>query len=165
MLDDLNKGEKNKLKILGFFSVFLLAIILILSGMIFFAKKNWNQGLAKNVLTVLFETRPDEFANGKYKLGKPIKINSTISVSSNMYEVLSENNDVVKYALITRVTTYYGPLAAVYLYDDFDGVSFEGFACLNGRIKKQLVNRDTDLILKYWNEQAKKIFVAANLGV
>lgn len=163
MLDNLDSVTKNRLKTYSIFTAILLLMILILSGFTYLAKSNWNTKLAENVEDVLKVSRPAEFSEGRLRIGNPVDMNSTISVSSNMYEVVNNFDKVVKHALITRVTTYYGPMAAVYLYDKKDGVTFEGFACLNSRVSAQFINTESDLILNYWKDKAEKIFENAGI--
>lgn len=158
MLDNLDAITKNRLKIFSIFTSILVLMILILSGFAFLAKSSWNSKLAVNISEVLFSSRPEEFGEGKLKVGNPVPINSAISVSSNMYEIVNNSGKVSKYALITRVNTYYGPQAAVYLYDQKNGVTFEGFACLNSRVAAQFVNIESDIILNHWIEKAETIF-------
>lgn len=160
MLENLDKKTKLKTSIL--FTVILLVLVLILCGASFLAKHNWNSKLAENVMTVLSESRPEEFSDGQYSVGKISPMKSTISVSSNLFTLVRKGHKD-KYALITRMTTYYGPQAAVFLYDESEGVTFEGFACLNSRIEKQIGNKDSDIILNYWIKKAEKIFAAEGI--
>ena len=77
---------------------------------------------------------------------------------------MNQNNTVENYALITRITTYYGPQAAVFLFNGDKGISFEGFACLKSRVLKQFENKESDIILNYWTKNAEKIFLSAGVG-
>lgn len=162
MLDKLD--NKTKLKTFILFTSILVVMTLLLSGFALLAKKNWNSRLAANVEQVLQTSRPEEFNDKGLSVGNPVKINSTVSVSSNVYEIVDQKNNVEKYALITRITTYYGPQAAVFLFDKTTGITFEGFACIKSRVLKQFDNKDTDIILNYWTNNAEKIFHAAGIS-
>lgn len=162
MLDNLD--NKTKLKTFIIFTAILILMTLILSGFTLLARKNWNNRLAENVEVVLQTSRPDEFKDKGLMVGKVVKINSTAAVSSNVYEIVNQNNTVENYALITRITTYYGPQAAVFLFNDDKGISFEGFACLKSRVLKQFENKESDIILNYWTKNAEKIFLSAGVG-
>lgn len=155
MLDNTNE---TRLKTFAFFTTILLVMTLVLTGFILLGKQNWNYRLAYNVEEVMKTSRPLDFPE-KFAVGKPVKINSGIATSSNLYEIVDlKSNRVTNYALITRVTTYYGPQAAVFFYDDVKGVTFEGFACLHSRIMKQFDNKDSDLVIKFWKQTAEKVF-------
>ena len=162
MLDNLD--NKTKLKTFIIFTAILILMTLILSGFALLARKNWNNRLVENVEVVLQASRPDEFNEKGLMIGKAVKINSTAAVSSNVYEIVNNNNTVEKYALITRITTYYGPQAGVFLFDKDKGISFEGFACLKSRVLKQFENIDSDIILNYWTKNAEKICQSAGVG-
>lgn len=161
MLENLDK--KTKLKTFILFTVILILMTAILSGFAFLARKNWNNRLAVNVNEVLQTNMPEVFNENGLTVGKAVKINSTIAVSSNVFEIVNSKGSAVKYALITRITTYYGPQAAVFLYDEKEGISFAGFACLNSRVLNQFNNKDSDIILNYWTKNAEKIFNAAGV--
>lgn len=157
MLETVDKSTKDKLKTFLCFIGILILMILILIPFIFLAKNSWNEKLKNQVEIVLENSRNEEYSKS-LSIGKPVKINSTIAVSSNMYKVISVNDSKQRYALITRVTTYYGPQAGVFYFDENKKVSFEGFACLNERVSKQIKNSDNDITIKYWENQASKIF-------
>lgn len=144
------------------FTAIIVVMTLILVGFIFLAKSSWNNRLAVNVYEVLQNSNA-EFSQNNLRVGNPVKINSTAAVSSNVYEIIDDNDNVVNYALITRVSTYYGPQAGVFLFNQGSTITFEGFACLNSRVTNQLENRETDIILKHWNKNAEKIFAASEI--
>lgn len=149
---------KKRLRTLLFFTVFLLVMTMILAGFSLLAEKKWNEKLSVQVETVLEESRPLDFPK-KYTVAEPVKINSLAAVSSNMYRIVPvSGNGGDLFALITRVTTFYGPQAAVFLYGADHRVSFEGFACLNSRVARYFENKDSDLAVRFWISQAAKIF-------
>lgn len=149
--------SKLKLKTCIIFTSVIMVMTLLLIGFSFLAKKKYNYKLKNQVEIVMHNHRPLEFPE-KYQIGDQINVKSSIAVSSNMYSVVNSSNKVVRYVLITRVTTFYGPQAAVFLYDKVQGVTFEGFCCVNERLSSQFENPNSDLIIKYWKNQALKIF-------
>ena len=161
MFETMDKNSKTLLKNYLFFIATLFLMALVLTGFSFLGKKNWNNKLKTQVQAVLEKSRPLDFAQ-KLSVGDVVKINSTIAANSAMYKINRPSSRTEKYALITRVTTYYGPQAAVFLYDTEKGVSFEGFACINSRVEKQFDNLDSELIIKYWKDKAQKIFEAVS---
>lgn len=164
MLNENNSDKKLELKTLISFFVAILLMILLLIAFSFIAKKSWNNKLKIQIEKVLEQKYPEKFPNS-YQIGESVSINSTIAVSSNMYKIMSNGNFSNQYIVITRVTTYYGPQAAVFTINKYGEVSFEGFACLNSRIKNQLSNSETDITLKFWKKQVEKIYQETiNLG-
>ncbi|MBQ0162018.1 MAG: hypothetical protein KBS84_02515 [Treponema sp.] len=157
MFETIDKDTKLKGKTYLVFTSLIIVMALILTGFSLLARKSWNEQLKEQVQTVLEKSRPDDFPS-KYTIGKPVKINSSLAVSSNMYKITSSTSNAKKYVLITRVTSYWGPLAAVFLYDKESGVSFEGFALSSERIETQFTNTEADITIKHWTEKAKIIF-------
>ncbi|MBQ0002631.1 MAG: hypothetical protein KBT21_03755 [Treponema sp.] len=157
MLETIDKETKLKVKTYLIFTSLLIVMALLLTSFSLLARKNWNNQLRVHVETVLENSRPEEFP-AKYSIGNPVKINSSISVSSNMYEITSKSNKTSKYVLITRITSYWGPLAAVFLYDGNGVVTFEGFVFPSKRIESQFDNAENELSIKYWKNKALVIF-------
>lgn len=157
MFETIDKDTKLKAKTYFIFTSLIIIMTVILSVFSLLARKNWNDKLREQVEIVLHQSRPDDFP-AKYTVSDPVKINSSIAVSSNMYEITSSSSKSKKYVLITRVTSYWGPLAGVFLFDEENGVTFEGFALSSERIEKQFKNSDTDIVVKHWTEKAHQIF-------
>lgn len=157
MFETIDKDTKLKAKTYFVFTIIIIVMTLILSVFSVLSRKNWNNQLRTQVETVLQKSRPEDFP-AKYTVGKPVKIKSSIAVSSNMYEITSSHSSSKKYVLITRVTSYWGPLAGVFLYDKDSGVTFEGFALSSERIEKQFNNTERDITIKYWTEKVRQIF-------
>ena len=123
MFETINNDTKTNLRNFLFFAGIILGMTLILTGFSFLAKNNWNSKLGLQVEAVLEKSRPLDFPN-RLMVGEVIKIDSTIAANSAMYTIGGKTSHTEKYALITRVTTYYGPQAAVFLYDSEKGVTF-----------------------------------------
>lgn len=157
MFETIDKETKLKVKTYLIFTSLILVMTLILTGFSLLSRKNWDNQLRTQVETVLQNSRPDEFP-AKYTVGDAIKINSSIAVSSNMYKITSSSSMSEKYVLITRVTSYWGPLAAVFLYDENHFVTFEGFAFPSKRLEIQFNETENDLTIKYWKNKARNIF-------
>ncbi len=143
------------------FIVFFFCILLLLS---LFSYKKWSNGLKNHVEEVLGRTSP-----GSYIVGDNIKIHSLFSVSAACYKVLparEENNIKVGnvYAVIMRVTTIYGPLPAVFIYDDVNGTSFKGFSCLDEELEKHFEETLRNSQLQYWEKQIPKMLEKANIA-
>ena len=83
MLETVDKSTKDKLKTFLCFIGILILMILILIPFIFLAKNSWNEKLKNQVEIVLENSRNEEYSKS-LSIGKPVKINSTIAVSSNM---------------------------------------------------------------------------------
>lgn len=157
MFETMDITTKRRIQVFSSFTGIAILLALILSGMTLLAKNKAASGLVPAIETVLEKNRPLDFPE-KYSIGKNIPVLSSSSVSTSLYEVIDKKGKVVNYVLITRVSTYYGPQAGVFLYDEQKGVSFEGFACLESRVSKQFENKESDIIIKYWKDNAMKIF-------
>lgn len=158
-----NKGKK-LLKDYGIFIgfiVFFFSILLLLS---LFSYKKWSNSLKIQVEEVLGKSAP-----GSYIVGDNVRINSLFSVSAACYKVLParEENNIKTgnvYAVIMRVTTIYGPLPAVFIYDDVNGTSFKGFACLDEELEKHFEETLKNSQLQYWEKQIPKMLEKANVA-
>lgn len=157
MLEKIDNPTEDKLKSFLYFILIIFLMILILVGFVLLSNNSSSNKLKNQIEFVLENSRSEEYSKS-LSIGRPVKINSAIAVSSNVFEVISVKDTLPRYALITRVTTYYGPQAAVFYYDENKEVSFEGFACLNNRVSNQVKINDYDLTLNYWKTKAAKIF-------
>ena len=101
----------------------------ILAGMIFAGKKNWEKGLRLAVEQVL--------PANEWQCGDIIPLDSSYSVSAACFKISNIKSPSKKsYALILRISSYWGPLPAVFLFQD-DRATFEGIAYLNNSVAKE----------------------------
>lgn len=140
----------------SFFVVILIVIFGLLIYPVLVSKKSWNTNLKTSVQKVL-----DEYNPGAWEVIEPIEINKPISSNCAAYTVKSINNKSDKVeAIILRITTFYGPLPAVYLYfpeREIDSVVFAGYSSLHGRVRTQLNNNIIDKRQEYWIKKIPEI--------
>ena len=139
-------SNKKFFKNYAFFILILLILFLILSYFIIIARKSWTKNLAVTVQTVL-----DEKEEGRWKVGAPVEINKPLTVNCAAYEVKDSQDDSPQTVIIIRIINFYGPIPAVYLYNENKGsADFIGYSSFHGRINNQLMNNKSDKRREYW---------------
>ena len=137
----------------AFFILVFLVVFSILSYFVFAARKSWTKNLAVTVQKVL-----DEKENGKWQVGNNISLNRPLTVNCSAYELLYTKDNDIEYAVIIRIITFYGPLPAVFVYNQTkDTVEFIGYSSLHGRIATQIMNNKSDKRREYWQERIPEI--------
>ena len=144
--------NKKFFKNYGFFVLILLVVFGILTYSTVLSKKSWINNLKTTVENVLNEYQPQIWI-----VEKNIVIDKPISISSSAYEVKNVNNNKLYKAVIIRITTFYGPLSAVYLCDEDNRVEFAGYSSLHGRINYQLGKNLNDKRVEYWQLKIPEI--------
>lgn len=137
----------------AFFIIILLVVFSILSYFVYAARKSWSKNLAVTVQRVLDESEKD-----RWKVGENIQINKPVTVNCAAYELTDAKDDSPKSVVIVRIMNYYGPIPAVYIYNESDGsTDFIGYSSLHGRIRNQLMNTKSDKRREYWQEKVPEI--------
>ena len=134
------------------FTLFLLIVFGILSYSIILSRKSFSKNLSVSVQKVL-----DEYQKGKWAVMDNVPINKPISFNSAAYEVRCNQDNTLAKAVIIRVTTFYGPLPAVFIYHQNKSVEFAGYASLHGRIGLALNSGYPDKRLEYWYKKVPEI--------
>lgn len=155
---------EKKIELLKKYGVFLLIIIVmffLLIGSILLARNSWKEGLKKQVETVLVEQKND------YRIGNFVKINSPFSTSCAVYELNKKNSKQNgEYAVIIRLTTLYGQIPAVYLYNEKDeNAEFVRFISLDGTAEKQIQDISKDMQISFWKKRIPSMLKNINKGV
>jgi hypothetical protein len=146
-------SNKKFFKNYAFFILILLVMFSILSYFIIISRKSWNNNLAITVQKVL-----DEKESNRWKVGEHIEINAPVTVNCAAYKLSDTKDNSEKTAIIIRIVNYYGPIPAVYIYNDNDGsVDFIGYSSLHGRIQTQLMSNKSDKRREYWQESIPSI--------
>lgn len=140
--------NKEFFKNYAFFLVILLVIFGILSYSVVLSRKSWTKNLGVSVQKVL-----DEYEPSVWNVEAPVNLKKPVSVNCAAYQIRNKTDGSVSKAVIVRITTFYGPLPAVYIYKEGQEAQFIGYSSLHGRIKNQLVNNNSDKRREYW--QAK----------
>ncbi len=141
-------SNKKFFKNYAFFILILLVVFSILTYFIIVSKKSWNNNLAITIQRVLDEKEAD-----RWKVGEHIDINNPVTVNCSAYKLSDTKDNSEKSVIIIRIVNYYGPIPAVYIYDENDGsVDFIGYSSLHGRVQNQLMNNKSDKRREYWQE-------------
>ena len=145
-------NNKTFFKNYAFFLVILLVIFSILSYSTYHSRKSWNKNLATSIQKVL-----DEYQSSTWKIESAIPVKSPVSVNTAAYQVRNKIDGTVAKAVMVRITTFYGPLPAVFIYREGEDVEFAGYASLHGIIKMQLENTKSDKRREYWESKVPEI--------
>lgn len=160
MLDNYSKPPKLQIKTFLIFLGTVVVMLGILIGMTLASKNSWKNGLSQAVNNVLEKTDDAELAQLKAMFY--VDIPSNLANSSACFKLAEEKNskkETGKYAVITRVTTYYGPQAAVFIFDmGSRKTTFVGFAELDGCIAKACGETERDTIIRYWSKKITFLF-------
>ena len=142
---DTENSSKKLLKQYGIFAGIIIGLFALLTCVILLSENKWQNGLKEEISRVLEEEAPGEWIVGEY-----IEINAPVALSSACFQVRRKDNGAKKYALIVRIETIYGPLPAVFLYNDKSVAQFIGIAGLHGRVRKVIGNGKNDAKINYW---------------
>ncbi len=152
-----NKENQKKFwRIFGCFIGIVVFFLAVLVGMIKLSEKKWNSGLKVSVQTVLDNKNPKTWA-----VGNSVPLNSPFSTSANLFEVRSLDSAEKYYALIIRITTLYGHMPAVFVYNNARGAEFIGYSGVQGRVKKLLEENYADSSIAYWLERVPVVIQEA----
>jgi hypothetical protein len=134
--------------ILFFGTVLVLGIILFL--LIFGTRTKWENGLRTQTQAVLNRVYPDKYQVGEAmrRDNSPVRVNSpSLSVRFRITEsIKSDGGRTAKYCAIAKVSTIFGPLPAVYVYETSAAGAqchFAGFAGGFARYEKKLEQEKT----------------------
>lgn len=136
----------------AFFLLILLVIFGILSYSVVLSRKSWSKNLGLSVQKVL-----DEYQPATWNVEAVITLKSPVSINSSAYQIRNKATGSMAKAVIVRITTFYGPLPAVYIYREGEEVEFVGYSSLHGRIQTQLMNTNSDKRREYWQSKIPDI--------
>ncbi len=144
------------LKKWGIFAGFLTAAFLISLLFTYLGRSSWEKSLRKNVEKVY-----STYSENKYKVGDYIKVKTPLMTNVAVYSLSADDmkEDDEVYAVIARIPTLYGPVAAVYHYDSqaSDSASFIDFANVSGEMKEKVANAAMNSQIEYWSKKIPKI--------
>ena len=146
------ENQKKYWKTFGIFFGILVFFVGILFGMIKFSQNNWTSCLKNDVQDILNAKSLDT-----WKVGKSVQLKSAFSTSSAVYEALNMDSSEKCYAIIIRITTLYGHMPAVFVYNQKKNAEFIGYVAVKGRIKTLLEENYSDSSVTYWLERIPNI--------
>lgn len=153
-------GPKKSIVQCGAFIGIECAFFLVLSLFIVISRGNWERGLRRAVQDVL---PPSEYSVGKMlRLEEDGGNFACFEISRNSDGASREFSQGL--AIVMRVTTYYGPLPAVFVREGGE-TRFLGIAHLDSSVAEEFSDSDRSRSMDFWIGQADEIFdAAARLG-
>ncbi len=150
----MEENTKRQLIQCGIFTGIIFGFFAVLTGFVFLSRANWNKGLKVAIYEVLKMNDMES-----YSFGKPVNINNNMSVSAACFEMKDESEKSCGYVMIMRMTTYYGPLPAVFYYEkETETVKFLGIYGMKSSVRKYVNNNENDRIIRHWSEKCRLIF-------
>lgn len=144
--------NKTFFKNYAFFVLILAVLFTVLTYSIVLARKSWTNNLAVSVQKTL-----DEYEPKTWVVTEPVAIDKPVGFNCAAYSLTNKKTGDSARAVIVRITTLYGPLPAVFVYDK-DGESvFAGYSSLHGRIREQLLHHQSDKRREYWQSKISEI--------
>lgn len=150
-----NFSYKDFFKKYGFF----VAIIVVVFGILIYttklSHKFWQSSLKTGIENVLEEAYPYEWV-----VGNSVPLENNLAANAACCEVRNRTSGRVYYAIMIRIGTFYGPLPAVFLYDNNESnpkVSFVGYSSLHGRIAEIEKSKSVDKRIDYWQKKIPEI--------
>ena len=149
--------DEEKKRILKDFSVFfgmIFGMALILAVLTLMSRNSWRNGLAIEVQHVL-----DSYQGEQYTVLRNLRLDSSLSTSAAVYSLLKKDGGQNEryYGVIVRIPSILGPLPAVFVYKERDGVFFAGYAVDNGRAEGAVSMRGSRNIIRYWEGMIPQI--------
>lgn len=129
--------------LLAFFAVFFF---LTIYGSVL-SRKAWQKNLRPSIEKVLEEKEPNTWILEKY-----VRIENPFTLNAVCYEARNRMNGDVYKAVLLRITTFYGPLPAVFLVSPDNNVELAGIADFHGRVKTQIETSVNSVRAEYWKK-------------
>lgn len=139
------------------FSIFLgiiFGMTVLLTTVTLLSRNSWKAGLAKEVQYVL-----DTYSESQYTVSQNVPVKSMISTSAAVYTLLKKDDRQKQkyYGILVRIPSILGPLPAVFIYNEKEGVTFAGYAIDNGKASSTVNLQVSSTVIKYWEEMIPKI--------
>ena len=149
--------SKKLLREYGIFAGLLIVMISILGLSVVLSRRNWEEGLKKDITQVIEKEAP-----GQWTVGEFMKIKAPAAMSAACFRGRNTKSGARVYLIIARIETLYGPFPAVFAYDEKNGAKLIGIAGLEGRIRRQIGDGTNDSKVQYWMAKMRDIAAAAD---
>ncbi|MCR5063331.1 MAG: hypothetical protein K6A89_08625 [Treponema sp.] len=141
----------------------LVGVITVLFFLMFYtvkiSNKSWNKYLRSNIEITLEENEPNTWT-----VDNPIKINNSFAMNAAGFDVRNRKNGETRKAVIIRVQSIYGPLAAVFTVSKSGEVYFSGYSSVHSRVLNQLNSDVLNKKLEYWKDKIPYILELSPKG-
>lgn len=141
--------QNKQLRDYGIFLLILIVLISVISLFILTNRNSWNKGLSEQIKTVL---EKNDYRNVTVNK-TPVEIKTPLSTSCAAYKVNYSNAPENETAVIVRITTLYGPVAAVYLYHESSLIDFVDFTSSDRVTEKQNKEISKNMQIDYWKKR------------
>ncbi len=126
----------------------ILAFFLVLVLFVFISRSSWRDSLRDKTNQIL---RQNDVA---LTAGSWCRVSSDITSQFSVYEAESSSGRKGMYAVICRVTTVYGPLCAVFVYDSVSALAdFVDYADIPPLIKDAVLETTEKNQIQFWEEK------------
>lgn len=138
------------------FGILLLIIVIVVVGSIYLtlaSENSYKSGMKRSIETVLSENDSESWS-----VGNNIKINNSESLNAFAFECKNNETEEECKAVIVRVSTFYGPMAVVYICDSNNEVYMKGVSSVHGRIGEEMKMNKSDKRIEYWQKKIPDFF-------
>lgn len=149
----------SQLKTAGITFGIMVVTLALLTCFTLLAHNSWKNGLRNIVAKTLSEQ-----TGTVYTVSSALDLNSTLETECAVFTITPRGftDDGSHFAAIVRVTTLYGPLAAVYTYNaGAASAEFLTYAELHSKTKYQITEATQNTVLDYWSQKIPGIINAA----
>ena len=150
----------------------IVTVFVVMFYSVKLSRKSWNENLKKSVETVLEEKLPEEWF-----VGNAIHLKNNLSSNAAAYQIRNKKDFTDAIAVIIRTQTFYGPIPAVYIYQNQNGevqnnsqnsfqneVVFVGYSSVHGIVERQLMFACTDKRIQYWQQKIPAIIALSDIS-
>ena len=141
----------------GIFVGMLFFVFFVLMLFTLAARDSWEYGLRGQVAEVLGHSDIEI----SFSLGQMEAVDSPFAVSLAVFPLIEDDEhqrSAERYAVIIRIPTLFGPVPAVFLYEDGQkAADFIGFATLNKRIEAAVESNARHTQIAYWGKRIPAI--------
>jgi hypothetical protein len=137
----------------GFLAAFF--VLLLLSTVL--SRSSWKNGLRKEIQEVFAENLIDA------EISSWIKIKSVFTTQASVYSLTKKNpSDAENFAVIARIPTLYGPVAAVFLWSSADeNAKFLGLSHTDFSMAQKIESASLNSQIASWEKRIPKFIRSA----
>lgn len=157
----LNEEIKVALKKFGFFFASIAVFAAFTLTLSIVSRSSWEKGLAVSMQDTLNKFYPDTYVVENF-----IRVNSSLSVSSALYEVKSKRgrtSELNYTGIIIRIPSITGLEPAVFLYNKNRGMQFIGYAVPYGKDTPLFDPENNRAVISYWEKQLPYLIEKAGI--
>ncbi len=133
----------------GIFCGILFVMFGLMLLFVILSRSAWNKKLSSEVQECV-----TEYYDENYTVGNVISFSDSFSLNAFFCELKLNGKDSEKYAVLVRITTFYGPLPAVFIYDSkTKKTEFLCFSDLKNLATDIVIENSKKLQIEYWTDK------------